>query len=290
MSSRLFTPPERDQQRSKWQSDRGGEHVSTVFERTVEEGHRRLSRSWPGLLATGMVGGIDVSVGLFALLLVEHETGNTLLAALAFGIGFIALTLANSELFTENFLVPIAAVLAGKSRRGALARLWGGTAVMNLVGGFLMCALIITGVPALKQTAVEVARFYPELGIGWRSFALALLGGTAITLMTWMERGTDSAAGKLAAAVSTAFLLAAAPLNHAIVVSLHLFAALQTGEAPFGYLDWLGVLGWAALGNAIGGIGLVTMLRLVQVGRGKLEEERRRPLPDLADEPEGPTE
>src|SRR4051794_34074872 len=80
-----------------------------AFERTVDEGEMRLTRTWPGLLATGTVGGFDVSAGVFALLIVEHETHNTLLAALAFGIGFIALTLANSELFTENFLVPIAA-------------------------------------------------------------------------------------------------------------------------------------------------------------------------------------
>ena len=35
-----------------------------------------------------------------------------------------------------------------------------------------------------------------------------------------------------------AFILAAAPLNHVIVVSLEMFAALQAG-AHFGYLDWL---------------------------------------------------
>ena len=72
------------------------------------------------------------------------------------------------------------------------------------------------------------------------------------------------------------FLLAAAPLNHAIVVSLEMFAALRSG-APFGYVDWLGVFAWASLGNLVGGVGLVTVLRLVQVGRAKLEEEARRP-------------
>jgi hypothetical protein len=31
--------------------------------------------------------------------------------------------------------------------------------------------------------------------------------------------------------------------------------------------DWFRTFVWAALGNAIGGLGLVTTLRLVQVGR-----------------------
>ena len=62
-----------------------------TFHASVEKGRERFNRSWPGLLATGAVGGIDVSIGLLALLTVEHATGNHLLAALAFGIGFIAL-------------------------------------------------------------------------------------------------------------------------------------------------------------------------------------------------------
>lgn len=221
------------------------------------------------------MGGIDVSIGVFALLLVHAETRNVLLSAIAFGTGFIALTLANSELFTENFLVPIAAVVAGKSNATALVRLWVGTAIMNLAGGWVMMAVVLTALPRLASAAVEVARFYPDLGIGREAFALAILGGAAITLMTWMERSTASVPAKLVAAVMIAFLLAAAPLNHVIVVSLEMFAALQAG-APFGYADWLGVLGWASLGNLVGGVGLVTVLRLVQVGRERMEQEKGR--------------
>src|SRR5213079_3265485 len=106
----------------------------------------------------------------------------------------------------------------------------------------------------------------------WRSFAGAILGGAVITLMTWMERSTESVPAKLVAAASAAFVLAAAPLNHVIVVSLEMFAALQYG-APFGYLDWLTIAAWYALGNIIGGVALVTGLRMVQLGR-RIDIER----------------
>jgi formate/nitrite transporter FocA (FNT family) len=96
------------------------------------------------------------------------------------------------------------------------------------------------------------------------SFSGALLGGVVITLMTWMEQGTNSVPAKLLCAIVAAFILAAAPLNHVIVVSLEMFAALQAG-AHFGYLDWLGMSAWFGLGNIIGGVGLVTVLRLIQV-------------------------
>jgi hypothetical protein len=80
--------------------------VEEAFNRLVSEGSNRLDRPLVPLLATGFVGGIDVGVGVLAYLVVYHETGQPLLAAAAFPIGFIALLLARSELFTENFLVP----------------------------------------------------------------------------------------------------------------------------------------------------------------------------------------
>jgi formate/nitrite transporter FocA (FNT family) len=143
---------------------------------------------------------------------------------------------------------------------------------MNLVGGWVVTGLIMAGQPKLRATAVEIASEYATFPVG-RAFALAVLGGMVITLMTWMERATESVPAKLAAAVSAAFLLVAATLNHAIVVSLLMFSALHAG-APFGYLHWLAVAGLAAVGNIVGGCGLVTVLRLVQVGQERIEECR----------------
>ena len=250
--------------------------VTTTFHASVEQGTERLHRSWPGLLATGAVGGIDVSIGLLALLTVEHATGNRLLGALAFGIGFIALTLAGSELFTENFLVPVNAVVAGHAPLRALIRLWVGTLVANMVGGWLVVGLIMAGDPELRPTALETGIRVAQRPIGFSMFAAAILGGTVITLMTWMERGTSSVPAKLVAAMSAAFLLGAGPVVHAVVNTLEVFGALQVG-APFGYLRCAEVFGFVAVGNAVGGLGFVTVLRLVQVGSTTVNNERRRP-------------
>lgn len=56
-------------------------------------------------------GGIDVGTGVRAYLLVKQATGSTVVAGLAFSIGFVAL-LARSELFTEILPVPVTAVAA----------------------------------------------------------------------------------------------------------------------------------------------------------------------------------
>ena len=235
-----------------------------TFDRLVEEGEQRLGRSWPGLITTGFLGGFDIGVGVLALLLVEQATHSVLLGGLAFSIGFIALTLARSELFTENFLVPVSAVVAKNASLPSLGRLWAVTAATNLLGGWIFVGILLVAFPTLAATAIEVASFYIGLGITWHAFALAVIGGVLITLMTHLQHATDSDGVRLVPAVAIGFLLGAGKINHAIVASLLCFAALQAG-APFGYADWLGMAAFAALGNMIGGLGLVTLLRLLQV-------------------------
>jgi formate/nitrite transporter FocA (FNT family) len=244
-----------------------------TFDRLVDEGRQRLGRSWHGLLATGLLGGLDIGVGVLALLLVEAATGSVLLGGLAFSIGFVALTLAGSELFTENFLVPVAAVITRASTVASLLRLWIVTLVTNLAGGWLITWIIIAAFPSLRSAAVRSARFYVDLGTTWRAFALAVIGGFLITLMTHMQHSTDSDGVRLVPATTMGFLLGAGHVNHAVVASLLCFAALHAG-ASFGYASWLGLLGLAILGNMVGGLGLVTILRLFQASH-KVAAQRR---------------
>jgi len=56
------------------------DELSETLHRTVDEGVFRLTRSWPALLATGFVGGADVTMGVFAFFIVKQGTNNDLLA------------------------------------------------------------------------------------------------------------------------------------------------------------------------------------------------------------------
>ncbi len=249
------------------------ERVAQSLDRIVAEGVPRVQSSWRPLLATGAVAGIEVSLGVLALLAVEQATGNVLLGGLAFSFGFVALLLGHSELFTEGFLVPITVVAAGYGTGRDVARFWTATLAANLAGGWALVWVAMRAFPDLHAQAVRAAAFFIDTGIGLRSFCLAVLAGAAITLMTRMTTGTDAMAGKLLATVFTAFILAGLRLSHSVLESLLIFAALHTGHAPFGYLDWLGWFGWTVLGNVVGGVGLVTVLRLVR-SREMLREYR----------------
>jgi formate-nitrite transporter family protein len=210
---------------------------------------------------------------VLAYLSVLAATDSTLLAGLAFSIGFLALLLGRSELFTEGFLVPVTTVVAKRASFAQLLKLWGGTLAANLAGGWLIMWLIITAFPKLHEKTVESATHYATAPMSAETLALAVLGGMAITLMTRMQHGTDSVLGKIAAAVAGAFLLAGLQMFHSILDSLLIFGAMFTGHAPFGYLNWLAWFGYTLVGNMVGGLGLVTLLRLLR-SKDRLEEER----------------
>jgi len=248
------------------------DQVVEAFDHIVDEGAQRLHRSWREVLTTGLAGGLEVATGVVALLAVYAATGSHLLAGLAFSIGFIALMLAKSELFTEGFLVPVTAVVAGRASTGQLLKLWAGTLVANLVGGWLVMWLVVHGLPELGATAVESGRTFVEAPLDLEAVSLALLAGAFITLMTRMQHGADSEAGKLAAAVAGAFLLAGLVLFHSILDSLIVFGAIHHG-APYGYGDWLAWFWWTTLLNVVGGLVVVTFLRLVR-SKELIERER----------------
>ena len=246
-------------------SSDSGEEIVDAHARIVAEGEHRLSRPGRTVAVIGAVGGFDVSIGVFALLVAKRTGAGELVGALAFSVGFVILTLANSELFTENFLVPIAALQHGGQRPWRLVELWVITLMTNLAGGAVSIVLMASAFPALTKAAIPVGAHYPHLGIGWRSFAGAMLGGALVTLMTWMQHAHDGAGPKVVAAALTGTLLAAGPVNHVIVAALEMFAGLLHG-APYGYLDLAAVTAWFAIGNLVGGIALVTGFRLAQAG------------------------
>src|SRR3712207_3219550 len=179
--------------------------------------HTRYWRDWSSVVCSSDLGGLEVATGVVALLATYAATGSHLLAGLAFSIGFIALMLAKSELFTEGFLVPVTAVVAGRASVGQLGKLWAGTLVANLVGGWLVMWLVVHGLPDLGATAVESGRTFIEAPLDLEAVCLSLLAGAFITLMTRMQHGADSETGKLAAAVAGAFLLAGLVLFHSIL-------------------------------------------------------------------------
>jgi formate/nitrite transporter FocA (FNT family) len=112
-----------------------------IYERTREEGKRRLSRPVLELAATAAVGGFDVALGIAVYGLtaaaVEPKGGEELahlVGAIGFGIALVFIVVGRSELFTENFLVPITGLDRDRGSFLKLGELWAVSLLMNLVG------------------------------------------------------------------------------------------------------------------------------------------------------------
>jgi formate/nitrite transporter FocA (FNT family) len=239
----------------------------TIYARTREEGKRRLRRPLVELAATALVGGFDVAVGVAALGLAagasEARLGVPaahLVGALAFGAGFVLVVVGRSELFTENFLVPIAALERGNRRSWLkLAELWLVTLLLNLAGGAALVTILTSRAVLPPEASPPLVRLADDLAgaplLG--AFLSALVAGALMTLMTWMVEGAAQSTGVRIA------LIALGSFDHAIVSTLELLFGGRYG-ADVGAADVGTNLAIAVAGNLIGGIGLVTVARFAQ--------------------------
>ena len=250
-----------------------------IYERTREEGRRRLSRPVLELAATAAVGGFDVAFGVAALGLagaaMSERFGSgaaDLVGAAAFGIGFVFVVVGRSELFTENFLVPITGM--DRRQRGSwlkLGELWAVSLVLNVAGG-LALTLILSSHGVLNEGSgarlVEVSEHIAGYGT-LTGLLSAFVAGALMTLMTWFVEGA-AATGGLRALMAwlVGFLLALGTFNHAVVSTVELIFGMRYG-ADVSLSDLFANLGVAVGGNLAGGLAFVTLARTAQALAGR---------------------
>ncbi len=243
-----------------------------MFARTRDEGERRLRRSRLELTTTSLVAGFDIVFGVIAIAtataLLTPQLGPSaahFVGSLFFGIAFIFIVVGRSELFTENFFVPITALRRGKMSVKRLVQLWTISPVMNILGGTALIIVVSTkgvlphGTPlALNELAIHI----DELSL-WSAFCSAIVGGALITVMTWMVEGVGTTGGRIIVAWIAGTLLALASLNHVIVVTLELIFGMRFGTT-ISFEDTAVNFGVAAAGNMVGGLLFVTLTRTGQ--------------------------
>lgn len=246
-----------------------------IGERGADVGRERLSRTWLDILVTGVIGGIEVFFGglagaaviggLFALDPSIPLYAALIAAALVFPAGFVFVILGRSELFTENFLIPVVAVLTRRASPVQLLRVWGFSWLGNMAGCAALAALVL--VPhALGDSIMNGYAHYaayklsvPALG----TFVSAVLAGAIMTMLTWLLLAVRNSVVKVMAIWAAGWVLFATNVSHAIVGSALIFVGFtQTGHSVVDVLRWVGL---ATAGNLVGGVGFVTMFRMVQM-------------------------
>ncbi len=243
-----------------------------IFARTREEGRRRLGRSRLELSSTALVAGFDVVFGIIALVTITTaltprlgEEAAHAVGALGFGIAFIFIVVGRSELFTENFLVPVLGLSRGWITKVKLAELWILSPILNLVGGTaLVLILSVDGVlpQGSDKTISQIAEHFAGNG-PLTAFCSAIVGGALITVMTWLIEAVGSIGGRILCAWIGGVLLTLGSFNHVVVVTLEMIFGMRMG-ADVGGLDVAQNFAIAVAGNMVGGLLFVTLTRTGQ--------------------------
>ena len=249
-----------------------------IYRRTREEGERRLQRPLLEMISTALAAGFDIVAGIVALAILDASLSHAIgahpahvVASLGFGIGFVFLVVGKGELFTENFLVPIAGLDHRRGRSWAnLAKLWITSPVFNIAGGLVMILLLSThhvlpdGTGHALVRNAELIHAHGTLPL----FVSAIFAGALITAMTWFVEGQDTMLVRVVVAWVAGSLLALGSFNHVIVITLELIFGYRFG-AHFAWTFILANFFLAAAGNMLGGLGLVTLNRLTQGKQGE---------------------
>lgn len=254
-----------------------------IYERSEQEGRRRLSMSGLEQTTTAFMAGITIVFGIAALgvvdSLVAPQFGSEfarLLGALGFAIGVVFLIVGRTELFTENFFGPVAAAIAhsGRRRWGLLLRLWVVTLVFNFIGGAVLVAVVAVdgALPAGAHEALDSIAEDIAAKTWSATLARAVLAGALLTLLSYMLSAVNTVTSRIMLAFAVGFFLALGPFDHVVVSGLHLLLGLWL-EANVGYRDVFVNFGLATAGNVLGGLFLMTFTHTAQVRGARAHDE-----------------
>jgi formate/nitrite transporter FocA (FNT family) len=189
-----------------------------------------------------------------------------LAGSLAFPIGFLILLVGKSELFTENFFLPVTAVLERRGTLRQLAALWAITLGFNLLG-CLVFALLISRPGVLDEGPSRYMIQYAEHKVHnpfWTALVKAIFAGWLMTLLTWLLLAARGLGPRLAIIWAIATLIVLGEFNHVIISASEIFMGILMGAE-------ITVAAWflhnflpALVGNVVGGVLFVTLLFYVQ--------------------------
>ena len=262
-----------------------GAETPEIVEKGTNVGTSRLERPFVPEALAAFLGAMSISFGAVAMSIaggygaeLGGEPARRLFGALAFPIGFVILLIGKSELFTENFLLPVLGVLEKRAPLRSLLRVWAVSLVFNLLGAAVFAALI--GLPRVLEPVavadiISVAQF--KLSMGWgEAFVRAIFAGWLMTILTWLLLACDSVGSRLAVIWMIASLLVLGRFNHAVISACEVFIAWGVGLPPQWGRFLLGELAPAVLGNLTGGVVFVTALHYLQARGLQLGPLRRR--------------
>ncbi|MBV0924871.1 formate/nitrite transporter family protein [Halomicroarcula limicola] len=257
-----------------------------IFYNQLQEGMRTLNRPAAGQFVSSVSCGLDISLGPFMMIAMLTSLSGAVADPIAHAImpilytfGFLFVILGRSELFTEHTTLAVLPVLDGRDSISNLARLWTLVYSGNIIGGtvaavFVGWATVALGVikpKYLVDTGMTFIDLSPQ-GV----FAGAILAGWLMGLLSWILTSVGDTISRIAVIVAVTYLIGFAHMPHCVAGNIEVIAAMMAG-APISVAQWGQFLALTSVGNAIGGVVFVSLVKYGHVTFGSKE-------PDLDDE------
>ena len=250
----------------------------TTLEQQITRAEEELHRPASALLLSGLSAGLDIGFGPFLVAGVETLAEGTFshattrfLAANAYSVGFILVVLGRSALFTEFTMSAIQPVMDRRSTVAELLRLWGLILAANLVGAVLFALFGNTiGIElGFLEPHVIAAMANRVVEADWWPMLLsAVAAGWLMGMLVWLVTGARDTTSQIISVWLTTFIIGIAGLHHSIAGSIEVLMGLFVAGGP-AITDFLRFLLWSVLGNVIGGVVFVALLKYAHIrGRG----------------------
>jgi formate/nitrite transporter len=229
---------------------------------------KKLALAPRDLLIRGALSGALLGAATSLAFGAAATTGQPLVGALIFPVGFVMIVLLGLELVTGSFaLVPLA-VLERKSSWGAVIANWAWVFVGNLLGSIAYGVLLAIALTSMGQVApagvaaaiVKVAEAktvgYEALGFAGlvTSFVKAILCNWLVCLGVVMAMTSTSTMGKIAAAWLPIVTFFAQGFEHAVVNMFIIPTGMLMGAKVSIFQWWVWNQIPVTLGNIVGGL------------------------------------
>lgn len=255
-----------------------------ILRHQMDDALREFQRPRSGLLMSGLSAGLDIGIGplLMAVYLTigPSDPGSPsarLILAGLYSIGFLAVVIGRSELFTEHTTMAVLPVLSGDASLRQLLEVWSIVWVGNLLGVFGFSALISFFGPELgivEPAALEEVASALTGHSWWVIFVSAVLAGWLMGLLTWLGGAAKETVSQILIVVIIAGAIGFVGLHHAIAGSVEVLFGVFTGSTGLDF--FLVFLVWATVGNAVGGSVFVALLKYAHVVRSEPESENKQ--------------
>ena len=241
-----------------------------ILKQQIIDGQETYDKNSVSILLSSFTAGLEIGFSylmlctLYSFLFgkVEEETIFKMMS-FVYPVGFIMVILGQSILFTEQTSLLTLPVLNRKRTLPSLLKLWGLVIFGNLIGGFLIAAVItwigphlgIFELEAVETIANHVIR--PNIEV---ILVSAILAGWLMGLLSWLVAASKDTVSRIIIIYFVTAILAFAGLHHSIVGNVEVFAGLIT-SASISITDYLSFQSIALVGNALGGAIFVALLK-----------------------------